>query len=139
LSDSNSSMHLPEPKATECSGSSATWIGMLVSCLSRSSSPRSMAPPPVRTIPLSMTSAASSGGVRSRVFLTASTIWLTGSSIALRISSAPMVIVLGRPLTRSRPRMSVVGSSGRGNAEPRLILICSAVRSPSISEYSFLM
>jgi hypothetical protein len=31
------------------------------------------------------------------------------------------------------------GSSARGKAEPRLILICSAVRSPSISEYSFLM
>jgi hypothetical protein len=62
---------------------------------------------------------------------------LTGSSIALRISSAPTVMVLGRPLTRSRPRISVLGSSGSGNAEPMAILISSEVRSPSISEYSF--
>ncbi len=89
-------------------------------------------------MPLSITSAASSGGVMSRVFLTASTIALTGSSIALRISSAPTVMVLGRPLTRSRPRTSAVGSSAAGKAEPRLIFSSSAVRSPSSSEYSFL-
>ena len=69
--------------------------------------------------------------------LTASTIALTGSSIALRISSALTTIVLGRPLTRSRPRISACGSSGIGNAEPIAILISSAVRSPSMSEYSF--
>ena len=37
----------------------------------------------------------------------------------------------------SRPRTSASGSLGSGNAEPRVILISSAVRSPSIRVYSF--
>ena len=37
----------------------------------------------------------------------------------------------------SRPRISASGSSGSGKAEPRVILTSSAVRSPSIREYSF--
>ena len=85
-----------------------------------------------------MTSPESSGGHLSRVVFTASTMALTGSSMALRISSALTTIVFGRPETRSRPRISACGSSGIGNAEPIAILISSAVRSPSISEYSFL-
>ena len=84
-----------------------------------------------------MMSPESSGGVRSSVVLTASTIALTGSSIARRISSAVTTTVRGRPVTRSRPRISACGSSGLGNAEPIAILISSAVRSPSMREYSF--
>src|SRR5439155_11427352 len=103
---SNSSRHLPDPMTTQDRGDSATWMGMPVSCLSRSSSPFRSAPPPVRTMPLSITSAASSGGHRSRVFFTASMIEFTGSSMAFRTSSAVMWIVLGRPLTRSRPLIS---------------------------------
>src|SRR3954471_20499461 len=136
-SASNSSTHLPAPMATEWSGLSVMWIGMPVSCFSRSSRPRSNAPPPVSTMPRSMTSPESSGGVLSRVVLTASTIWLTGSSIALRISSELTTMVFGRPVTRSRPRISACGSSGAGNADPIAILISSAVRSPSIRLYSF--
>ena len=113
------------------------WIGMAVSWRSRSSSPRSSAPPPVSTIPRSMMSLASSGGHLSSVVFTESMIALTGSSIALRISSAVTTIVLGSPETRSRPRISACGSSRRGNADPTAILMSSAVRSPSISEYSF--
>ncbi len=86
-----------------------------------------------------MMSPASSGGVRSSVFFTASQICATGSSIARRTSSAEMMIVFGRPDTRSRPRISACGSPGSGNAEPTATLISSAVRSPSISEYSFFM
>src|SRR5438445_7143530 len=93
---SNSSTHLPAPMATELSGLSVMWIGMPVSCFNRSSRPRSIAPPPVSTMPRSMTSPESSGGVLSRVVLTASTIWLTGSSIALRISSELTTMVFGR-------------------------------------------
>ena len=63
---SSSSSTLPVPSATHESGSSATVMGRFVSCRSRRSSPRSSAPPPVRTMPLSTMSAASSGGVRSR-------------------------------------------------------------------------
>ncbi len=37
----------------------------------------------------------------------------------------------------SRPRISASGSVGSGKADPRVILISSAVRSPSIREYSF--
>jgi hypothetical protein len=69
--------------------------------------------------------------------LTASTITLSGSSIARRISSAEITIVFGSPLTRSLPRISAFGSSSVGKAEPIAILISSAVRSPSMSEYSF--
>jgi len=54
----------------------------------------------------SMMSAASSGGVRSSVTLTASTMADTGSSMALRISSVVVTTVFGRPVTRSRPRIS---------------------------------
>ena len=86
-----------------------------------------------------MMSAASSGGVLSRVTLTASTMAATGSSIASRISSVVMTIVLGRPVTRSRPRISACSSSRAATREPRAIFTSSAVRSPRASEYSFLM
>src|ERR1022692_964469 len=135
---SKSSTHLPVPSATESSGLSATCTGMPVSSRIRSSSPRSRAPPPVSTIPRSMTSPASSGGHLSSVVLTASTIRFSGSSIARRTSSAEISVVFGSPLTRSLPRISARGSSAEGNAEPIAILISSAVRSPSMSEYSFL-
>ena len=86
-----------------------------------------------------MMSAASSGGVLSSVTFTASTMADTGSSMASRISSVEMTIVLGRPVTRSRPRISACSSSLSGQAEPSAILISSAVRSPSARLYSFLM
>ena len=60
-----------------------------------------------------------------------------GSSSAWRTSAEEMTTLRGSPLTMSRPRISASGSSGSGNAEPRATLISSAVRSPSISEYSF--
>ena len=84
-----------------------------------------------------MMSAASSGGVLSSVTFTVSTIAATGSSIASRISSVDTTIVFGRPVTRSRPRTSAYSSSCSGYALPSAILISSAVRSPSASEYSF--
>src|SRR5919108_117937 len=57
---------------------------------------RRSAPPPERTIPLSITSEASSGGVSSRTLFTAAMIcWSTGS-IASVISFEPMVIVRER-------------------------------------------
>ena len=55
-----------------------------VSWRSRSSSPASSAPPPVRTMPRSMMSPASSGGVWSRVTRAASMIACSGSSSASR-------------------------------------------------------
>src|ERR687895_463690 len=97
---SKSSTHLPVPSTTESSGLSTRWIGMPVSSRSRSSRFFSRAPPPVSATPRSMTSPDSSGGHLSSVVLTASTIALTGSSIARRTSSAEMMIVFGRPLTQ---------------------------------------
>src|SRR5258708_3461845 len=85
-----------------------------------------------------MMSPASSGGHMPSVVLTMSTTALTGSAIACRTSSAQITMVVGKPLTRSRPRISACGSAGDGQAEPTAILISSAVRSPSRSEYSFL-
>ena len=72
-----------------------------------------------------MMSPASSGGVRSSVSLTAATIWLTGSSSAARISVEVSSIVFGRPVTRSRPRISVTASSRHrgGGADLELDLL----------------
>jgi hypothetical protein len=67
----------------------------------------------------------------------ASMMALTGSSMARRISSAVIVMVFGRPLTRSRPLISATSSSGIGNTLAIASLIASDVRSPSSSEYSF--
>ena len=67
-----------------------------------------------------------------------STTVLTGPWIACRTSSAQITMVFGKPLTRSRSRISACGSPGDGQADPTAILISSAVRSPSMSEYSFL-
>ena len=44
---------------------------------------------------------------------------------------------MGSPVIMSRPRISASGSRVIGNAEPRVILTSSAVRSPSIRECSF--
>ena len=81
-------------------------IGRPVSSARRWSRPRSSAPPPVRATPCSMMSAASSGGVASMTSFTASTTATTGPSSASRISAVDVMIVRGRPVTRSRPRIS---------------------------------
>ncbi len=65
-------------------------------------------------MPLSTMSADSSGGVRSSTTRTASTMALTGSPRASRISSELMVRVLGTPATRSRPLTSMVRTSSSG-------------------------
>ncbi|MBP1653789.1 MAG: hypothetical protein H6Q28_345 [Bacteroidetes bacterium] len=75
-------------------------------------------------------SADSSGGVRSSVSFTASTIWETGSLRASRISTELASVVFGIPLTRSRPLTLMVISSFSGIAEPTSHLIASPVRSP---------
>jgi hypothetical protein len=84
-----------------------------------------------------MMSPASSGGVLSSVVLTASTMSCSGSSSACRTSADDTVTLRGSPDTRSRPRTSASGSSANGNADPKVIFTSSAVRSPSMSEYSF--
>src|SRR5204862_232960 len=124
---------------TEWSGFLAMMMGIPVSAEGRASRPCRRAPPPVSTMPCSMMSAANSGGVLSRVTLTASTMAETGSSTARLISSVEVTMVLGRPVTRSRPRISACSSSSSGHAEPRAILISSDVRSPRARLYSFLM
>ena len=67
---------------------------MPVSAWMMFSSPMSCAPPPVMTMPRSMMSAASSGGVLSSVTFTASTIAAVGSSMASRISNVEITITL---------------------------------------------
>jgi len=63
---------------------SARLTGRSVSSLNLSSRPASKAPPPVRTIPLSLISADNSGGVFSRAFLTAWIIvFITGSRLKI--------------------------------------------------------
>ena len=78
-------------------------------------------------------SAASSGGVRSKVLFTASTILLSVSAIASLISPDVKVTDLGRPDKRCKPLTSkvVLSKSSSGNADPIFILISSAVLSPT--------
>lgn len=136
-----SSTQRPDPSATQSSGSSATKTGMPVEEAILRSSPGSSAPPPVRTMPCSMTSPDSSGGHSSRVVRTAEMIASTGSSRAARMSRASSRSVWGMPPTFSRPRtvkvaLSSSGRSGTGHAEPMAILTSSAVRSPMSRECS---
>ncbi len=130
---------LPVPSATALSGSSATWTGRPVSSFRRLSSPLSSAPPPASVSPRSTRSAASSGGHRSRVVRTASMMDDSGSAMASRISSDEIFIVLGRPATRSLPLTSMVSSLGSSMADPRRILISSAVLSPIMRLYARFM
>ena len=74
----------------------------------------------------------------SSVALIASMIAATGSSIARRMSSVEVTTIFGSPVTRSRPRISACSSSSSSQAEPIVILISSAVRSPIARLYSFL-
>ncbi len=82
-------------------------------------------------IPRSTMSLASSGGVISSARRTASTTCCIGSWIASRISVECTRTVLGMPETRSRPFTSISRSSTVGYADPILILIASAVGSPT--------
>src|SRR5581483_2491690 len=127
---SSSSRAFPAPITTEERGSSARNTGSPVSSRKRASRFFSSAPPPASTMPRSAMSPASSGGVRSSVTFTASTMALTGSASASRISSLVTDSVRGTPATRSRPLMSMVSTSSLGYAVPMPILMSSAVRSP---------
>src|SRR5713101_6463890 len=84
---SSSSSALPAPITTELSGSSARNTGRPVSSRSSASRPFKSAPPPASTMPRSAMSPASSGGVRSSVPFTTSTMALTASASASRTSS----------------------------------------------------
>ena len=77
--------------------------------------PGAARPPPASTIPRSMMSAASSGGVLSSVDLIASMICETGSSSARRISSDEMITVFGRPgehVATADLRLHLLASAG---------------------------
>ena len=87
------------------------------------------------TMPLSMMSLDSSGGVCSRTCRTAATSCWSGSSIASMTSDEVIGIVRGRPAIRSRPRTSIDSSRSSGSAVPIVIFTSSAVRSPIIRLY----
>lgn len=82
MSTLSSSRYWPAPMATDSSGLSAVRTAIPVSALKRASRPQRRAPPPVSAAPCNMMSAASSGGVLSKVALRASTMAVTGSSMA---------------------------------------------------------
>ena len=96
---------------------------------------RRSAPPPDITMPLSMMSELSSGGVCSRTRRTAVTSCWRGASIASITSELVIGIVRGRPAMRSRPRTSICSSRSSGSAVPIWIFTSSAVRSPIIRLY----
>src|ERR1019366_7401807 len=114
MSQDRSFSTAPVPFATAERGSSATVTGSPVLSLSRRSRPRMSEPPPAITKPRSTRSAESSGGQRSRVVRTASTMAATVSARASRTSWDVMWIVFGRPATESRPLTSIDSSSSRG-------------------------
>ena len=133
----NCSSILPVPTATQSIGSSAKKTGIEVSILISRPRPRSSAPPPVSTIPASMISAASSGGVCSQCQLDR-----VQNFRNVLTDRVPHLIRaygggLRRPLSRSRPFISCRSSPFPGCSEPICCLICSAVISPIIRLYFF--
>ena len=88
------------------------------------------APPPVKTIPLSAISAASSGGDNSKAFLIALTMPYKGSFMASKICSLFTVKVSGIPSAKFLPVMAISFFSDSGVAQPIEYLIFSAVDSP---------
>src|SRR6266550_3339458 len=97
------------------------WTGICVASATRWSRPASRAPPPARTIPWSMMSATSSGGVSSIVSLIVSMICWTDGSIASRIWSAPTSTLRGSPVRRSRPRRLADRQAGADRGGHRLL------------------
>ena len=78
------------------------WVKIPVSSLNKSLIPLTKAPPPASIIPLSTISAASSGGVRSKVLFTASTILLNVSAETL----SKIVDAVKRTLERTPPELA---------------------------------
>ena len=95
-----------------------------------SSKPSRREPPPVRTMPRSTISAASSGGVFSSTACTLSTISEAISPAACRTSSELIRIVLGSPVTTSRPVTGIVRMPDRSQTVPTSFLTDSARLSP---------
>lgn len=124
------SAYFPVPAATTSIASCTVNVLTPVFCSINASIPCSMAPPPVRTIPRSMISAASSGGVFSRTPWTVSTICQVVSRKAVRISSEVSVATFGSPVMIFLPLTSIVRRSASSLAVPILILIFSAASSP---------
>ena len=79
-----------------------------------------------------MISAESSGGVSSSTFFTWSTMRVTDWFMASAACAVVIVRFFGRPVSISRPRISISSLRASGNAAPMFILISSAVRSPII-------
>src|SRR5712691_3041464 len=114
---SSSSRTLPAPRTTQASGSSATVTGSWVSWRNTWSRPGSNAPPPVSTMPVSIISAATSGGVRSRQARTVSTMVWTGSRKAaedLTMAGVEPSSVATRRSQSERPGGRCDGLSVRG-------------------------
>ncbi len=88
-------------------------------------------------MPLSMMSAASSGGVSWSTLRTACVISRSSRAIACTTSFVESSTVFGRPEMRSLPFTAVVSSSGSGVAEPMAIFTSSAVLSPMARLWCF--
>ncbi len=86
-----------------------------------------------------MMSAASSGGVSCRTLLAALMMASSSCCSASVTSSLLTKMVRGRPDTRSRPLTSMESLSSRYKADPIVILISSAVRSPIARLYFLLI
>ena len=81
-------------------------------------------------MPLSTRSAARPGGVLSNTDFTASMIAARGSVRASFSSVLSISIVVGMPVTRFLPLISITLFSSSGSDNPRLIFIVSADSTP---------
>src|SRR5512142_1010018 len=86
-------------------------------------------------MPFSMTSAESSGGVTFSTSLSAAMSPSSSCWMASVTSSDVTAMMRGRPVTMSRPFTSIASFSLRYMAEPMVILMSSAVRSPMARPY----
>lgn len=90
---------------------------------------------PVSTMPCSMTSPASSGGVVSSTRCTPESISISGSDRASPISRASTGRTAGRPVRASRPLASITEAVSGDMADPMDFLMLSAMRVPMIRLY----
>ena len=117
---------MPVPRATHIWASSAKKTGTSVVRYNNWSILRKSELPPDKTMPLSTMSEANSGGVSDRTFLMA--LIITSKELCrLSVTSSELTkIVLGSPVTISRPLASMVSLSSKYKALPILIFISSA-------------
>ena len=103
---------MPVPSATQVNGEAAINVGILVFSSINSNNPINWDVPPVSTIPLSIISDDSSGGVDSKIEIISFIIFSTLPWRDYLISFWFIFIIEGRPVIKFLPFTSIVISFG---------------------------